>query len=245
MLGDQVATTLKDIQTFATAHPGEIIIIDFNHLYGMNDSAIETQFLQLLKNNLETIAIPNTYNATNTIGQIRQSKRQIMILMDVSESISTPDLQQFASTYLWHESNINSPWPNASKASDLKNDLDTEVAFRAKTISTATNLFVLQAIKTETTNQVIDGIIAPSKYPNNINNYETSVNQALGNWLNNYIATDGKSAMNIVIQDWFTNQSQLVPIAIEYDSEEIGYQKINSDATKLNQLRKWYILQNH
>jgi len=71
MLGDSVATALKDIQTFAKVHPSEIIIIDFNHLYGIDDSAIATQFLQLLKNNLETIAIPNIYNASNTIGQIR------------------------------------------------------------------------------------------------------------------------------------------------------------------------------
>jgi len=164
--------------------------------------------------------------------------------MDASESILTPELQQFASTYLWHESNINSPWPNASNATDLKNILDTEVTFRAKTISTATNLFVLQAIKTENANQVIDGIIAPSKYPNNINNYETSVNQTLGNWLNSYVTKDGKAAVNIVIQDWFTAQSQLVPIAIQYDNESIHYQKINNDTAKLNQLQKWYVIQN-
>lgn len=240
MLGDLVTTTLKNIQTFAQAHPSEIIIIDFNHFYGISDSTVETAFLEALKNNLSDLAIPNTYHSNSTIGQIRQSKRQLIILMDPAQPILTPDLQQFAATYLWHERRINSPWPNASNITDLKNDLDTDVAYRAKTMKGATDFFVLQAIQTENTNQVIDGIIAPSTYPNNIENYEAPVNQALENWLNNYIATFGKSAMNIIIRDWFTNQSQLVPIAIQYDSESMQYQKTNTDVAKLNQLKKWY-----
>ncbi len=245
MLGDLVTDALKNIQTFAQAHPSEIIIIDFNHFYGITDNAIETALLTTLKNNLDDLAVPNTYNSKSTMGQIRESKRQIIILMDTNQPISTPDLQQFAATYLWHERRINSPWPNASNITDLKNDLDTEETYRAKTVSTATNLFVLQAIETENTNQVIDGIISPSKYPNNIENYEAPLNQVLGNWLNNYIAVDGKSAMNIVIQDWFTNQSQLVPIAIQYDSEALPYQKINTAAAELIQLRKWVSMRNH
>ncbi len=242
MLGDLVSNALKNIQTFAQAHPSEMIIIDFNHFYGVDNSALETQFLQMLKDNLGNSVIPNTYHANSTMGQIRQSKRQIIILMDTDQPILSLDLQQFATTYLWHERRINSPWPNASDVTDLKNDLDSEVANRAKTIPTATNLFVLQAIETENTDQVIDGIIAPSKYPNNIQSYEQTTNQDLGNWLNNYVATDGQSAMNIVIQDWFTNQSQLVPIAIQYDSEAMPHQKTNADVAKLNQLRKWYAI---
>lgn len=244
MLGDSVSNALKSIQTFAQAHPSEIIIIDFNHFYGITNSALETQFLQILKDNVGNIAIPNSYHANSTIGQIRQSKRQIIILMDTNQAILSSDLAQFSATYLWHERRINSPWPNASNTTDLKNDLDTEEAYRAKTIPTETNLFVLQAIETENTDQVIDGIIAPSKYPNNIQRYETATNQALGNWLNNYIATFGKSAMNIVIQDWFTNQSQLVSIAIQYDSESMQHQKINIYADKLGRLKTWYTTQN-
>ena len=244
MLGDLVSDALKNIQTFAQAHPSEIIIVDFNHFYGITDSTIETAFLTTLKNNLGDLAVSNTYHSKSTMGQIRQSKRQIIILMDTNQPISTPDLQQFAATYLWHERRINSPWPNASNITDLKNDLDTEEAYRAKTVSTATNLFVLQAIQTENTSQVIDGIIAPSTYPNNIENYEAPLNQVLGNWLNNYIAADGKTAINIVIQDWFTNQSELVPIAMQYDSEVAQHQKINTDAAKLTQLKKWYGMRN-
>lgn len=218
MLSDLVANGLQDIQAFAKKHPSEIIIIDFNHVYGIQDSATESAFLQIIKNYLENTAIPNTYHPTSTMGQLRQSNRQVIILMDTAQPILSPDLQQFSATYLWHENNINSPWPNASNITDLKNDLDAEVAFRAKTSSAATDFFVLQAIQTENTDQVIDGILDPASYPNNIENYEATVNQSLGVWINQYVNIFGNSILNIVMQDWFTNQSPIVSIAMQYDT---------------------------
>lgn len=238
MLSDLTENGLDAIAAFAKTHPSEILILDFNHIYGVTDSATQSAFLQLLQNKLGDIAIPNSFQPTDTIETMRESKKQVIILMDTTQPI-TPNLQQFATTYLWHESNINSPWPDASHTNDLKNDLDTEVAFRAKTVSSATNLFVLQAIKTADNNQVINGIIAPSTYPNNINSYEAPVNQALGNWINNDVTQFGKPAMNIIIQDWFTNESTLVPLAIQYDSEMSVPQKINRDDTQLNKLKQW------
>ena len=242
LISVRLKDTLQQIQTFVQNNPSEIILLDINHIYNVNNSADETQLVQLLQSYLGNIAIPNSYHTSDTMGTLRQSQRNVIILMDTNQPISDSNASQFSTQYLWHQSNINSPWPNVSDIPDLKNSLDTEVAFRAKTYASSNHFFVLQMIQTEGTDQVIDGILDPLQYPSTIQNYETPLNVVLNNWLNNDITTYGQPAINIVMQDWFTNQSPVVPLAIQYDTQSLASnnQLQNSDLNaKLAALRHW------
>jgi hypothetical protein len=75
---------------------------------------------------------------------------------------------------------------------------------------------VLQFIKTETPQQIIEGILHTDK-AHDIQSYESNVNLHMMEWLNQFIMTYGYLNVNIVIQDWFDSNSQLVELAKKYD----------------------------
>ncbi|MCX7124887.1 MAG: phosphatidylinositol-specific phospholipase C domain-containing protein [Gammaproteobacteria bacterium] len=241
LLSARLYDVLEQIKAFAQAHPSEIIFVDINHIFNVNNAADETQLVQLIQSYLGENTVPNTYQTNDTIGAIRASNRNVIIFMDTSQTVSSPVLAQFAAHYFWHESNINSPWPNVTNVTDLKNALDTEMAFRAKTYTNNNQFFVLQMIQTEAANEIIDGILNPTHYPNNIQTYETSLDTLLGSWINHYINLYTPKPMNIIIQDWFTNQSDLVPLAIQYDTQRVSAPiKDQSVGGKLLELKRWY-----
>lgn len=242
LISNRLKKSLHQLQTFIHNNPSEIVIVDINHIYNVNSSDTETQLIQLLQNSLGDIAIPNTHQLSETIGSLRASKRNVIILMNLTQPINDPTAAEFAKHDIFAESNINSPWPNVTTVNDLKNKLDPEVAFRASSVSSSTSLFVLQMIQTESATQIIDGVLNPAQYPNRIQPYEAPVNALLSTWLNNYIASDGANALNIVIQDWFTKDSPIVPLAIQYDSQAISPSLKNNSALheKLLALQAWY-----
>src|SRR3990167_4303506 len=116
------------------------------------------------------------------------------------------------------------------------------MAFRDKTYLSSQNFFVLQVIETENTTQVIDGILNPLLFANTIKRLELPVNNTLGNWLNQYISAYGPQPTNIVMQDWFTKNSPIVPLAIQYDTESFAPKNKltgKNRRKKLAELRKW------
>ncbi|OGT33155.1 MAG: hypothetical protein A3C44_06160 [Gammaproteobacteria bacterium RIFCSPHIGHO2_02_FULL_39_13] len=235
LLSIRLREALQQIHHFIAANPSEIILLDINHVYNVMNSAEETQLVQLIQYYLGNNEIPNTYHVTDTIGTLRASHKNVIILMDAQQSVANP---------FWPESTINSPWPNASTINDLKNTLDIEMSLRDKIYQSANNFFVLQVIQTENTDNIINGIINPTHYPNTIADFEIPVNNALIAWLNGYIAEYGSNPINIVIQDWYSNHSELVSLAEQYDTQ-FPPQKNNADnadtQSKLAALKKWYL----
>src|SRR3990167_8882056 len=239
LLSVRLSDALQQIKTFIQNNPSEIVFIDINHIFNINNAENETQLVQLLQTYLGPNAIPNTFHTSDTIGTLRKSNRNVIIFMDTSQIISSLDMAKFAAHYFWHESNINSPWPNKSNMVDLKNTLDAEIAVRAQTQNN--NFFVLQPIETENTHEIINGIIDPLQFPTSIENFTLSLSQHLKAWLDQYISEYKSPVINIVIQDWFTNQSDLVPLAIQYDTQVLTVTlKDQSINTKLAALKQWY-----
>lgn len=217
LIGEKLSHALSTIHDFIKAHPTEIVLLDINHIYNLNNSDDEARLVGIIKNKLGDIAISNFYNPDSTVGEIRQSKRNVIILMDVNQKILEPDAAQFAAQYCWPEKNIHSPWPNTSSITDLKNTLDAEIALRAKTVLTSKRFFVLQMIQTENTQQVINGILNSAQYPNTIQRYESPLNQFIIAWLMSYASAYQQPVLNIVMQDWFLKNSGLIDLAIQHD----------------------------
>jgi len=234
LISVRLKTALKQIQTFIQQNPSEIIFLDINHIYNVTTPAQETQLVQLIQNYLGNDEIPNTYHVTDTMKTIRASNRNVIIFMNSQQSVANN---------FWPESNINSPWPDAGHIYHLENILNAEMLFRDKTYLSSNNFFVLQTIETENTNEVIDGIVNPKLFPNNIKRLELLVNSSLENWINNYIAEYGSQPMNIVIQDWFTKNSPIVQLAVQYDTQSFLIKNKLPTArmkNKLAELKKWY-----
>lgn len=237
LISVRLKKALEQIQYFIQQNPSEIILLDINHIYNVENSAQESQLVQLIQKYLGDSLIPNTYHVTDTIGTLRQSQKNIIVFMNSQNNVANN---------FWPESKIDSPWPNDATSATLKSSLDAEVLFRNQTYKSARNYFVLQIIKTEDTDEVIDGILNPAQYPNNISRYEITVNHDLQSWLTQYIARYGFLPINIVMQDWFTKNNSIVPLAILYDTQSVPTKKISSDTQeKLMELKSWFHLRSH
>jgi hypothetical protein len=225
---------LKQIHSFAKNNPSEIILVDINHVNGITNSIQENNLVILIQHYLGADAIPNTYHVTDSIGTLRASKHNVIIFMDSQNNIANS---------FWPESNIHSPWPNVSNIADLKDTLNSEVAFRAKTAASSHHLFVLQVIETENDNQVIDGILYPRLFAHDIRQLELPVNESLYTWISNYIAQYGIGSINIVIQDWYTHHNDLVSAAIKYDSQTLPIIPHPISKQKIQALKEWLYTQ--
>ena len=86
LYGAKVETMLRDIARFNTSHPDEIIILRFQHLYGMTD-VHKNQLADHIKSILKVNKLIDTsYKPTSTLQSIWNDKqRRIIVLFDVSD----------------------------------------------------------------------------------------------------------------------------------------------------------------
>ena len=151
----------------------------------------------------------------------------------------------FEKNYLWHRSSIENPSVKSYDEQTLKQTLDTEVAYRAKTSGNSQQFFVLNFEKALSSAAIVDGLLDSKHHPDTIAAYEQGVNNQLGAWLRSYIADHQSSAVNIVTQDSFSDNSPLVAMAIDYDAQPVTRnnvvknKRIASEAN-LSQLKKRY-----
>lgn len=111
-------TVINDIKTFITAHPKEIIILDFNHLYDMKNNH-ENLFNKL--NDAFTISgknrmVPNTETINTKIGKLWENGQQIIAIYDDKDTVSKH-------SELWSQNTIFSPWANKQDFNELKSSL--------------------------------------------------------------------------------------------------------------------------
>lgn len=231
LLSERLEKALHQIALFAKAHPSEIILVDINHIYGVHSSAAKTQLSNIIQQYLGNDLIPNHYHVTDTMGTLRASNRSVIVFMNAADDVSHS---------FWRESEINSPWPNVHRVTDLFQALNTEVAYRAKTVATSQHVFVYQAIQTESNNQVIRGILYPHLFAHNIKRYEMPVNAMLLNWITSTIAEYGIASINVVMQDWYQPHQGLVQLAIAYDSQPLPIIIKKSTSPKLITALKKY-----
>lgn len=120
--GKKVGAVLQTINTFLTTHPGEIVVLSFNHFYNMTPD-YHRAFAQHLQNVLESIAVRPTMK-DQTIGQWLDASKQVVILYggdQFSSSGCNDDLYaQFP--FLWRLSELEETWANTTKFKKLYDD---------------------------------------------------------------------------------------------------------------------------
>jgi len=247
LISGPLADAVDNIVMFVSAHPSELVMINISHVYGVENTLQETALVSLLNALLFNVDVPNTLTPNGTMGALRQTNRHVIIFMDPQYDVQDPGqlLKKFEELYLWHNASIDAPQPNASDISTLKQTLDAEVALRASTHNTSHQFFVLQATQTPSPTNVIDGILNKNQYPHSLQGYEQPVNDHLNDWLGAYIEKYHAFALNIVTQDWFTDSSPLVNLAMKYDSlpedtSNINHEEKTDLQQKLLQLKKLY-----
>ena len=189
---------LQEIRDFLQAHPQEIVLLDFNHFYGMQAEHHEA-FAKLLMDTLgDKIATQPCLTPSSTVQEYWDAQVQAVVIY---HDVPT---HQASDGKLWHKHTIHSPWPNKNKTKELRENLETNVKARNKN-----RFFVLQGILTPD-GELIKEEIMESKGSTSIQSIASRVSGKVVNWVGDEWKEENH---NVVIVDFFEDCS-MVPAII-------------------------------
>lgn len=122
LYGGLVPLALRDINTFLTSNPLEVVILDFNHFYNMNQTA-HNMLLTEIRNVFGYKSVPPPFTTPNykmwgtNLQVLWQTPYRVIPLYHDDNIVQYPEI--------WAGSYIESPWANTSDVSTLIDFLDT------------------------------------------------------------------------------------------------------------------------
>lgn len=192
LLGAPLSEILDDVSTFIKQNPKEIVILDFNHFYGMSSI-----YYKIFRDSLQYIfgnkVVPSTFGPNSKIKEILGAGHQVIILLDKG----VPELQGYG----WSGNKIRSIWrPPAQDVDALLQRMEGELN-RARTDEE--QLMVLQAVLTPDGAMGAKGVVPGQFWPGSLAEVAHRINARALDFITSRIDAD-KSKPNIVIMDWFT-----------------------------------------
>lgn len=164
----------------------EILFLDFQHVFNMDDSSTDALMTQLKNTFGDKLIAPST--TTNvTLNDLWSGDGRIIVFYEDDSVVANYD-------FLWSRSNLDDVWPDVQTAADLKNSLDKQLPYKGD------NFFVLQGILTPDGGTIASGFIPFSGNPMSLLDQAKELNPQLNSWINNDWSNSG---VNIVICDWF------------------------------------------
>ena len=150
LYGDLVIPVLQDVRQFLEENPWEVLILDFNHFYGM-DNALHRKFLLDARTIFGGKLLPmsNLGNWGLSLNNIWMTSYRVILIYHHEEVIENE-------IDIWSNFNIEAPWPQTNKISQLINFLEENytATFRNNSV-----LYVWQGIVTAKSRDVILGTL--------------------------------------------------------------------------------------
>lgn len=187
----------QEVTEFLQDHSHEIILLDFNHFYGM-DKEHHAEFATLLTETFgNKIATQPALNPSSTVQEYWDAGAKIVIAY---HDIPT---KQASNGKLWHKSLMLSPWPNKNKPQELREKLEANV--KSRNIS---KFFVLQGILTPD-GDLIKSEILESKGNTSVKSIASRVSGKVVGWVGDEWQEENH---NVVIVDFFQDCSMVPAI---------------------------------
>jgi hypothetical protein len=224
-IGDRLSQVLSEVREFIREHVGEIVILDFNHLYCMTEERHE-DLLKEIKEKLGEEKLIRQSHCPNGVFNSSYNelieKGQVIVLY---YNLSPNGVEN-----QWHESekydyihgfhSIASPWANQQTVGGLKQHLDRYIDDRE-----ANKAFVLQAVLTPSDKTIWNSATTISKsVPRSIKQFATMTQQAMENeWIKEWKVNGKIDRLNIVMMDYFESKpllSQLIRLNREIQIEQ-------------------------
>ncbi|CAM3469165.1 MULTISPECIES: immunoglobulin-like domain-containing protein [Saccharibacillus] len=220
-----------NIRTFLNApgHEKEIVILDFQHFYEMQNSSYAT-LIKRLETQLGSLMAPPSYGSDVSLKQLWDTNKRVIVLFGKDNQRNGSSLQssvrrtysrEFGS-FLWERNAyLISNWKNTASTSALKPMLDAEVEARQ---SNRKSLFVLQSVLTPSSDSI-------SKNPfGSIRSNAGGLNDQLIGWLR----SDWRDKrLNVVLLDFFDQRF------IDFSAERNRARLEQLDLSALGQSMRW------
>lgn len=122
LYGQLVPLALRDINTFINNNPLEVVILDFNHFYNMNQTAHHL-LLAEIRNVFGYKSVPPPFSTKNykmwgtSLRSLWQTPHRVITIYHDDNIVQYPEI--------WAASSIESPWANTSNPVALIRFLET------------------------------------------------------------------------------------------------------------------------
>lgn len=193
-------TVIDDINEFLNENEKEIVLLDFNHLFNMDGH--HKEFLDSILATLgDKVAKFSKLKADSPVEDYWKAGAQVVILYCGDQVIGR------CKGKVWAQSEISSPWPNATDISILHDKLNESVENRSKD-----KFFVLQGLLTPDANLVKEEILA-----NNVSTSLETIAKRVSSKVVGWIEQEWyEQIQNVVIVDFFEKCS-MVPTIINWN----------------------------
>ncbi|XP_041348061.1 PI-PLC X domain-containing protein 3-like [Gigantopelta aegis] len=111
LFAHKVEPCLQDINTFLEQHPKEIAILDFNHMYGFNESTHQ-QMLTMIQGVFGSKLCPVQDMENLTLSQLWKDHLQVIAIYHQD------DLPRECNN-IWPKTSVRSPWPNTTDVDQM------------------------------------------------------------------------------------------------------------------------------
>jgi hypothetical protein len=197
LLSAKVDDCIRDVAEFIQANPKEIVILDFNHIYGTD--ATDLGLCNKLTKTFGSKIAPNSMNAKNSVGDFWNGGYQVIILWQDREPIDTmgvpfwkhvgEDWQDNNDDYnLRPENQIHARWIREQNAMGLKKEVFRDLQARLNHNELSDKLYVTQCLISPDQNTLAGGVCSCLE-KENIKQYnlirEEAENYIMGKYVDN------------------------------------------------------------
>ena len=207
LISNPLPEVLAEIGEFATKHPKEIIIVDFQHILGQTKTL--PSLVKMILNNdslSKRLAGKNELSVSSNLVDFWQRDKNVILLMTRLQDLSDE------SEYLWPRT-IENPWSNTRHTTKVIDDLTKQIVNRNTDL-----LYVSQAVLTADPLMMLTGWMRGVP----------SLKDMAVKWMNPELpslipkiakrALDVGKNMNIVIVDFYQH-SKIVPLCLDINQK--------------------------
>ncbi|KAL5268089.1 hypothetical protein ACHWQZ_G002070 [Mnemiopsis leidyi] len=176
---------LENVLKFVQLHPGEIVILDMNHIYKCNNSDICSMLKRVEEMFGDKLCPPSPPDTcVPTYGEmIKAGKRVIVAVTEKPEMfMSNYKHSSVRCQFSWvwsSETNVVSPWANTTDVSTLRRYLERTMALPRL----ANSVHVTQTILTPTMSDTLHGLYS---FPHNLQQMAEQLNPHLPAWFQDF-----------------------------------------------------------
>ncbi|KAK6494756.1 PI-PLC X domain-containing protein 3 [Huso huso] len=173
---------LEQINTFLTSHSREVVFLDFNHFYGMQNSHHE-KLVHMLQDIFGNKLCPAIFAQEVSLKYLWEKEYQVLVFYHNPAALEVP--------FLWPGQMMPSPWANTTDPDKLIQFLQSAITERRK----KGTFFVSQVVLTPKASTVMKGVASGLR--------ETITERALPGMMQWVRAQKpGESGINIITADF-------------------------------------------
>ena len=203
LYGPLMDDILNQLNSFLNARPGEMVFLDFQHLFDQNGSIMSIAHQNLLISKIQQVLgnklAPSTYGVDVTLAKMRQGKKQVIIFWDTGP-FNFPNI-------VWSRNKfLSSPWYNLANWNALETALNQGISKQP-----TGQFFVNQAILSPDVTMVLTHIFS------NLLNVEATTNASIIPWYAQKAAA-GLVGNILMVDNEATIYQQAFQISMNYNS---------------------------